>query len=72
MAEVSDIQDLKGVVLFSLPNENKRDYWDVQITFLLNDLQYTVGFMIQEKNELVTVARSIDTMTPLDSPSLMA
>jgi hypothetical protein len=72
LAEVSDIQDLKGVVLFSLPNENKRDYWDVQITFLLNDLQYTVGFMIQEKNELVTVARSIDTMTPLDSPSLMA
>jgi hypothetical protein len=72
LAEVSDIQDLKGVVLFSLPNENKRDSWDVQITFLLNDLQYTVGLMIQEKNGLVTAARPIDTMTPLDYPSLMA
>ena len=61
----SDIQDFKVRVVFPFPNEYKRDSWDVQVTFLLNDLQYTVDLMIQEKNGLVTAARLIDTMTPL-------
>jgi hypothetical protein len=61
----SDIQDFKVRVVFPFPNEYKRDSWDVQVTFLLNDLQYTVDLMIQENNGLVTAARLIDTMTPL-------
>ena len=61
----SSIQDFKVRVVFPFPNENKRDSWDVQVTFLLNDLQYTVDLMIQEKDGLVTAARLIDTMMPL-------
>jgi hypothetical protein len=58
----SNIQDFKVRVVFPFPNETKRDSWDVQVTFLLNDLQYTVDLMIQEKDGLVTAARLIDTM----------
>jgi len=61
----SSIQDFKVRVVFPFPNENKRDSWDVQVTFLLNDLQYTVDLMIQEKDGLFTAARLIDTMMPL-------
>jgi hypothetical protein len=61
----SSIQDFKVRVVFPFPNENKRDSWDVQVTFLLNDLKYTVDLMIQEKDGLVTAARLIDTMMPL-------
>lgn len=61
----SNIQEFKIRVVFPFPNEHKRDSWDVQVTFLLNDLQYTVDLMIQEKDGLVTAARLIDTMMPL-------
>ena len=47
------------------PNEQKRDSWDTQVTFLRNGLQYTVDLMIDEKNEMVTATRLIDTMKPL-------
>jgi hypothetical protein len=61
----SDIQDFKTRVIFPFPNEQKRDSWDVQVTFLSNNLQYTVDLIIQEKNGQITNARLIDTMTPL-------
>ena len=61
----SNIQDFKIRVIFPFPNEQKRDSWDTQVTFLRNGLQYTVDLMINENDEMVTNARLIDTMTPL-------
>ena len=61
----TDIKDFKIRVLFPFPSEAKRDSWDVQTTFLLNNTQYTVDLIIQEKDGLVTNARLIDTMMPL-------
>lgn len=61
----SDLKDFKIRVLFAFPNEQKRDSWDVQVTFLKNKLQYTVDLMIQEQDGQITNARLIDTMTPL-------
>jgi hypothetical protein len=61
----ADIKDLKIRSLFSLPNEQKRESWDAQVIFLLNNLQYSVDLTIQEKDGLITNARLIDTMTPL-------
>ena len=61
----SDIRDFKIRVLFPFPSEHTRDSWDVQTTFLLGGMQYTVDLIIQEKDGLVTNARLIDTMTPL-------
>ena len=61
----SNIQDFKIREIFPFPNEQKRDSWDTQVTFLRNGLQYTVDLMIDEKNEMVTAARLIDTMNPL-------
>ena len=61
----ADIQNFKIRVLFPFPSELKRDSWDVQATFLLGGMQYTVDLIIQEKDGLVTNARLIDTMTPL-------
>lgn len=43
----------------------KREAWDVQTTFLLNKLQYTVDLLIQENNGHITNARLIDTMIPI-------
>jgi hypothetical protein len=60
-----DIQDFKVRVIFPFPNEKNRESWDIQVTFLVNNLQYTVDLMIQEKNGEITAARLIDTMTPL-------
>jgi hypothetical protein len=48
-----------------LPTEEKRDSWDVQVTFLLNGTQYTVDLIIQEKDGQITYTRLIDKMTPL-------
>jgi hypothetical protein len=48
-----------------LPTEERRDSWDVQITFLLNETQYTVDLIIQEKDGQITYSRLIDKMTPL-------
>jgi hypothetical protein len=59
------ITDFKTKVLFPFPNEQKRDSWDVQVTFLLNGIQYTVDLIIQEKDAQITNARLIDTMTPI-------
>ena len=61
----SNIQDFKIRAIFPFPNEQKRDSWDTQVTFLRNGLQYTVDLMINENDEMVTNARLIDTVTPL-------
>ena len=61
----TDIKDFKVRVIFPFPSEHKRDSWDVQVTFLSNGVQYTVDFMIDEKNGQITNARLIDKMTPL-------
>jgi hypothetical protein len=61
----TDIRDFKVRVIFPYPSEHKRESWDVQVTFLLNGIQYTVDLMIEEKNRQVTNARLIDKMIPL-------
>ena len=48
-----------------LPTEDRRDSWDVQVTFLLNGTQYTVDLIIQEKDGKITYSRLIDKMIPL-------
>jgi hypothetical protein len=48
-----------------LPTEERRDSWDVQVTFLLNGTQYTVDLVIQEKDGQITFSRLIDKMTPI-------
>ena len=48
-----------------LPTEERRDSWDVQVTFLLDGTQYTVDLIIQEKDGQITYSRLIDKMTPL-------
>jgi hypothetical protein len=48
-----------------LPTEEKKDSWDVQVTFLLDKNQYTVDLIIQEKNGQITYSRLIDKMMPL-------
>ena len=64
-----DIKDFKVRVVFpyklsNLPEDQKRAYDDVQVTFLSNNLQYTVDLVIRENGQ-ITNARLIDTMTPL-------
>ncbi len=72
----SDVKDFKVRVVLpyasdqliakgGLPTEEKRDSWDVQVTFLLNETQYTVDLIIQEKDGEITYSRLIDKMTPL-------
>lgn len=61
----TNINDFKIRVLFPFPNEQKRDSWDVQVTFNSGGLQYTVDLIIQEKDGQITNARLIDTMVPL-------
>lgn len=61
----TEISDFKVRVVFPFPSEHKRDSWDVQVTFLLNGIQYTVDLMIGDQNGHVTYARLIDKMTPL-------
>jgi hypothetical protein len=72
----SDIKDFKVRVVLpyasdqliakgGLPTEEKRDSWDVQVTFLVDGTQYTVDLIIQEKDGQTTYSRLIDKMTPL-------
>jgi len=42
-----------------------KDGWDIQVTFLLNGLQYTVDLIILEKDGQVSYSRVIDKMVPL-------
>lgn len=42
-----------------------KDSWDIQVTFLLDNLKYTVDLLIHEKDGQVSYVRVIDTMTPL-------
>jgi hypothetical protein len=48
-----------------LPTEEKRDSWDIQVTFLLKGVQYTVDLLIQEKDGQIIYTRLIDKMEPL-------
>ena len=72
----SDVEDFKVRVVLpyasdqliakgGLPTEDRRDSWDVQVTFLLNGTQYTVDLIIQEKDGQITYSRLIDKMIPL-------
>ncbi|HEY7570456.1 MAG TPA: hypothetical protein VH796_03720 [Nitrososphaeraceae archaeon] len=61
----SNIQQFKIREFLPFPNETKKEAWDVQTTFLLNKLQYTVDLLIQDNNGYITNARLIDTMIPL-------
>lgn len=61
----NEIQDFKIRELFALPEKGPQDSWDVQVTFLLNNLKHTVDLVIQQKDGHVTNARLIDTMVPL-------
>ena len=72
----SDVKDFKVRVVLpyasdqliakgGLPTEEKRDSWDVQVTFLVHGIQYTVDLIIQEKDGQTTYSRLIDKMTPL-------
>ena len=60
----SNVENLKVRTLLPYPNEQKREAWDAQVTFLLDGLQYTVDLLINEKDGLITNARLIDTMVP--------
>lgn len=42
-----------------------KDGWDIQVTFLLDNIKYTVDLIIQEKDGQVSYSRVIDKMTPL-------
>ncbi len=48
-----------------LPTEPEKDSWDVQVTFLLNNMQYTVDLLIHQEDGQISNARLIDKMTPL-------
>ena len=52
-------------LFFHFQTEQNREAWDAQATFLLGGLQYTVDFLINEKDGQITNSRLIDTMTPL-------
>lgn len=58
---ISDQQVVKG----GLPTEDRKDSWDVQVTFLLDGTQYTVDLVVMEKDGQIINARLIDKMTPL-------
>ena len=60
---ISDQLVVKG----GLPTEDRRDSWDVQITFLLQGTQYTVDLLVMEKDGQITNARLIDKMTPIQT-----
>ena len=58
---ISDQLVIKG----GLPTEDRRDSWDVQVTFILHETQYTVDLLVMEKDGQITNARLIDKMTPI-------
>ena len=53
------------VVKGGLPTEDRKDSWDVQVTFLLDGTQYTVDLVVMEKDGQIINARLIDKMIPL-------
>lgn len=64
-----DIKNFKVRVVLpynsnNLPKDDNKGYDDVQVTFLSNNLQYTVDLVIQQNGQ-ITNARLIDTMAPL-------
>jgi len=61
----SNVENLKVRTLLPYPNEQNREAWDAQVTFLLDGLQYAVDLLINEKDGQITNARLIDTMVPL-------
>jgi len=61
----SNVENLKVRTLLPYPNEQNREAWDAQVTFLLDGLQYTVDLLINQKDGQITNARLIDTMVPL-------
>jgi hypothetical protein len=48
-----------------LPDGEKRDSWDVQVTFLQNNIQYTVDLLIHDKDGQIINARLVDKMNPI-------
>lgn len=46
-------------------SKKSRDSWDIQVSFLLDNLQYTVDLIIHEKDGQISYVRLIDKMTPL-------
>ena len=48
-----------------LSDEEKRDSWDVQVTFLQNNIQYTVDLLIHDKDGQIINARLVDKMNPI-------
>jgi hypothetical protein len=58
---ISDQLVVKG----GLPTEDRRDSWDVQVTFLLQGTQYTVDLLVMEKDGQIINARLIDKMIPI-------
>lgn len=48
-----------------LPTEPEKDSWDVQVTFLLNNMQYTVDLLIHQEDGQISYTRLIDKMKPL-------
>jgi hypothetical protein len=48
-----------------LPSEDKRDAWDVQLTFLQNNVQYTVDLLVHDRDGQIVNARLIDKMNPI-------
>jgi hypothetical protein len=61
----SNIENFKIRALLPFPTEQNREAWDIQVTFLLGGLQYTVDLLINENDGQITNTRLIDTMTPL-------
>lgn len=59
------IRDFKVRELFPLPEKGPQTAWDAQVTFLSNNLKYTVDLEIQMNTGEITNARLIDTMVPL-------
>jgi hypothetical protein len=60
---ISDQLIVKG----GLPTAERRDSWDVQVTFLLHGTQYTVDLLIMEKDGQIINARLIDKMIPINA-----
>jgi len=53
------------IVKGGLPTEPEKDSWDVQVTFLLDNIQYTVDLLIHQEDGQISYVRLIDKMTPL-------
>jgi hypothetical protein len=60
---ISDQLVVKG----GLPTEERKDSWDIQVTFLLQGTQYTVDLLVMEKDGQIVNARLIDKMTPIQA-----